>query len=313
MVVPLKARGRILGAITFVYAEPGRQYTNDDLDFAEELARRAAVAVDNARLYESEQNARHNADVANRAKDDFLATVSHELRTPLNSMLGWTRLLRAGHLSAEKSERALETIERNAVTQAQLIEDLRDVSRIISGNLRLDVQDVDFTQTVAHAIQALKLASERKDITIVSSPDLDGNPITGNPNRLQQVLWNLLSNAIKFTPSGGRIDIGVGVVDGHVRITVSDSGRGIAPEFLPYVFDASSRRTAPRHGRSAGSASGSRSRATSLIFTAERSTWRARALGAAQHSPSSCRWRCTARRAAAYQRSLRAHPAPRRQ
>jgi len=237
MIVPLSARGRILGAMTFVLSGAGRQYAADDVRFAEELARRAAIAVDNARLYESEQNARRNADIANRAKDDFLATVSHELRTPLNAMLGWTRILRSGDLTKEKQNRALETIERNAVTQAQLIEDLLDVSRIISGKLRLDVQSVEITHIVEHAIEALRLASEAKSVRIVTTLDENAGPIMGDPHRIQQVVWNLLSNAIKFTPKGGRVHLAVERVDSSLKLTVTDTGRGIAPEFLPQVFE----------------------------------------------------------------------------
>jgi PAS domain S-box-containing protein len=237
MTVPLSARGRILGAMTFVSSESERRYTIDDLHFAEEFARRAAVAVDNALLYESEQNARRNADVANRAKDDFLATVSHELRTPLNAMLGWTRMLRSGDLTSEKRDRALATIERNAVTQAQLIDDLLDVSRIISGKLRLDVQSVELAHIVEHAIEALRLASEARSVRIVTMVDDHAGTIMGDPHRLQQVVWNLLSNAIKFTPKGGRIHLAVERVDSSLKLTVADSGRGIPAEFLPQVFE----------------------------------------------------------------------------
>jgi PAS domain S-box-containing protein len=237
MIVPLSARGRILGAMTFVSSESERRYTRDDLHFAEEFARRAAVAVDNALLYESEQNARRNADVANRAKDDFLATVSHELRTPLNAMLGWTRMLRSGDLTSETRDRALATIERNAVTQAQLIDDLLDVSRIISGKLRLDVQSVEFAHIVEHAIEALRLASEARSIGIVTMVDDHAGTIMGDAHRLQQVVWNLLSNAIKFTPKGGRIHLTVERVDSSLKLTVVDSGRGIPAEFLPQVFE----------------------------------------------------------------------------
>ncbi len=237
MTVPLLVRGRVLGAITLIFTDSGRHHTNDDREFAEEFARRAAIAVDNARLYESEQSARRNADVANRAKDDFLATVSHELRTPLNAMLGWTRMLRTGVLAPEKHNRALETIERNAVTQAQLIEDLLDVSRIISGKLLLDVQSVDLARIVEHAIDALRLASEAKKIALVTRVSDDATPIMGDPHRLQQVVWNLLSNAIKFTPESGHIELTVERVGATLKVAVTDSGRGIAADFLPHVFE----------------------------------------------------------------------------
>ena len=236
MAVPLTARGRILGAITFVFAESGRCYTREDVDFAEEFARRAAIAIDNAALYESEQNARRNAELANRAKDDFLATVSHELRTPLNAMLGWTRLLRGGDLSIEKQARALETIERNAVTQAQLIDDLLDVSRIISGKLRLEVEPVQMGLVVEHAIDTLRLAGEAKNVALSTTLEETG-PILGDPHRLQQVVWNLVSNAIKFTPKGGRVHLELTRLDESLRIAVTDTGPGVAPAFLPHLFE----------------------------------------------------------------------------
>jgi PAS domain S-box-containing protein len=237
MVVPLRARGNTMGAITFIFAESGRRYTPADLEFAEELARRAAIALDNARLFESEQKARRTADVSNRAKDDFLATVSHELRTPLNAMLGWTRLLRAGDLTPERRERALETIERNAVTQAQLIEDLLDVSRIISGKLRLDVQSVEMNHIVEQATDSLRLASEGREIHVLASLDPNAGPVMGDPHRLQQVVWNLLSNAIKFTPKGGRIHITLERIDSSLQLCVIDNGQGMRPEFVPHVFE----------------------------------------------------------------------------
>ncbi|MEO6419613.1 MAG: hybrid sensor histidine kinase/response regulator, partial [Polyangiaceae bacterium] len=156
---------------------------------------------------------------------------------PLNAMLGWTRMLRSGDLSSEKHDRALETIERNAVTQAQLIEDLLDVSRIISGKLRLDVQSVELAHIAEHAIDALRLASEAKNVRILTTIEDNAGQIMGDPHRLQQVVWNLLSNALKFTPRGGRIHLAVQRVDSSLKLSVADSGRGIAAEFLPHVFE----------------------------------------------------------------------------
>jgi PAS domain S-box-containing protein len=237
MLVPLLARGRTLGVISLGHAESDRRYTPGDLELAGEVARRVAVAVDNAMLFASEQKARDAADQANRTKDDFLATVSHELRTPLNAMLGWTRMLRAGTLPETRRERALETIERNAVTQAQLIEDLLDISRIISGKMRLEVQSVELLRIVEQALDSLRLASESREIRIVAELDQDAGPLLGDPNRLQQVVWNLLNNAIKFTQKGGRIRISLERVDASVTLTVADNGRGISPRFLPFVFE----------------------------------------------------------------------------
>ncbi|HEX5733236.1 MAG TPA: ATP-binding protein [Blastocatellia bacterium] len=230
MVVPLVARGRTLGAISFVSAESGHRYDEDDLALAEDLARRAALAIDNARLYMETQE-------ASRLKDDFLATVSHELRTPLNAILGWSRMLRTNRFDAETASQALETIERNARAQAQLIEDLLDVSRIITGKLRLDIRPVEPVAVINAAIDAIRPAADAKQVRIETVLDPWAGIVSGDPDRLQQVLWNLLSNAIKFTPKDGSVQIRLERVNSHIEITVSDTGQGIAPEFLPFVFD----------------------------------------------------------------------------
>ncbi len=237
MVVPLVARGRVLGAMTFVFAQSGRRFTKDDLAFAEDVARRAATAMDNARLYASERKARRHADEANRAKDEFLATVSHELRTPLNAMLGWTRMLRTGDLSRDKHERALEVIERNTLSQAQLVEDLLDIARINSGKLRLHVQSVAVLKVIEQAVDSLRLAMDAKSIHLEMKLDPHVGEIFGDTTRLQQVVWNLLSNAIKFTPKGGRIEIVLERDESNVVLAVIDDGRGISPAFLPHVFE----------------------------------------------------------------------------
>ncbi|MBW4683083.1 MAG: PAS domain-containing protein [Microcoleus vaginatus WJT46-NPBG5] len=234
--VPLTARGRTLGAICFVSAESGRQYGTADLALAEELARRAAFAVDNARLY-------REAEEANRMKDEFLATLSHELRTPLSAIFGWARLLRGGQLDAATSARAFEAIERNARAQTQLIEDLLDVSRIIRGQLQLNVEPVNLSAVIAAATDAVLLAAEAKGIELSSAFDPKAEIFFGDPDRLQQVVWNLLSNAIKFTPKGGRVGVTLEcAVDSrtgrpYVQIQISDTGKGIPPEFLPFVFE----------------------------------------------------------------------------
>ncbi|MEW6733340.1 MAG: response regulator [Acidobacteriota bacterium] len=230
MIVPLHARGRTIGAITFVSSESGRRYQHHDLTLAEDLAYRAAIAVDNARLYREAQE-------ANRLKDHFLATVSHELRTPLNAILGWTRLLRSGKLIDTEATRALETIERNAKSQAQLIEDLLDISRIVTGKLHLDIRLVEPITIVKAAIDALRPAIDAKEIELQAALDPWINPISGDPNRLQQVIWNLLSNAIKFTPNGGKIEVRLERAGDYIEISVRDTGKGIKAEFLPYVFD----------------------------------------------------------------------------
>jgi PAS domain S-box-containing protein len=227
--VPLRARDRVIGAMTFVCAESGRAFGPDDAALAAQLGNSAALAMDNARLYREAQR-------VNRVKDEFLATLSHELRTPLNAILGWARLLRMGKLDEAARGRALETIERNAEAQAQLIEDLLDVSRIISGKFRVEVRTVDMPAVTEAAIDAVRLAAEAKAISIV--PRIEPVPqLAGDATRLQQVVWNLLSNAIKFTPKGGRVEVRLACVESHVELEVIDNGQGIRGDFLPYVFD----------------------------------------------------------------------------
>lgn len=230
MIVPLVARGRTLGAITFMIADSERRYGAGDLALAQELARRAALAIDNARLYGEAQE-------ANRLRDDFLATVSHELRTPLNAILGWAQLLREGKLDEDGSSHAFEIIERNAKIQASLIEDILDVSRIITGKLRLDAEAVELVPLTEAAIDVVRPAAQAREIQLAVSLDPRVGSIRGDANRLQQVVWNLLSNAIKFTPEGGRVMIKLQRDDNNARIVVSDTGIGIKPEFLPHVFD----------------------------------------------------------------------------
>src|SRR5207249_4194402 len=189
------------------------------------------------RLLIREQQARREAEEASRLKDEFLALVSHELRTPLNAVLGWAHMLRVGQLGGERAMLAVETIERNARAQNQLIDDLLDVSRIITGKLRLEVRPIDPSICIAGAIESLRPAAEAKGVHVQSVLDTTVGAIAGDANRLQQVVWNLLSNAIKFTPRGGRVHVRLERVDSHIEIVVSDSGAGIKPEFLPFVFD----------------------------------------------------------------------------
>jgi signal transduction histidine kinase/ActR/RegA family two-component response regulator len=228
--VPMVVHGRTLGAITFVSAESGQRYNDDDFRFAQDVAYRSALAVENARAY-------RQANIANRAKDEFLATLSHELRTPLNAVLGWTRMLRAGAVSGVKMTRAFEVIERNAVAQLDLVEDLLDLSRIIRGKFRLDVQPVRFSTAIDAAIEAVQPAATAKGIVVEVWNDNQSDLVLGDAARLQQVVWNLLSNAIKFTPRGGRVRVAVERVAGHVEVAVADTGEGIDPAVLPYVFD----------------------------------------------------------------------------
>jgi len=237
MTVPLRTQARILGVISFISAESGRQYTSAELQLAEELARRASLAIDNAQLYRLAQRDRAKAETANRIKDEFLAVLSHELRSPLNPILGWTKLLRTGRLDATKTQQALETIERNAKLQAQLIEDLLDVSRILQGKMTLNVASVNLAATIEAALETVRLAAEAKHIQIQTTFNPISGTVSGDTNRLQQVIWNLLSNAVKFTPTGGRIEVQLEQVGMYAQIQVKDTGKGIRRDFLPHVFD----------------------------------------------------------------------------
>jgi len=184
-----------------------------------------------------EQVARSEVEAASRAKDEFLATVSHELRAPLNAILGWSRMIRGGSLDREKLDRGLDTIERNATLQKQLIEDLLDVSRIISGKVRLAVMAIELAPIIESAIDSIRPAAEGKEVRLQVLLDPDSGLISGDPDRLHQIVWNLLSNAMKFANKNNRVQIKLQRINSHVQITVSDDGRGISPEFLPYVFD----------------------------------------------------------------------------
>jgi PAS domain S-box-containing protein len=237
MIVPLVARGRTLGAVILITAESGRHYDKSDLAMAEALAHRAALAVDNACLYREAQRARSDAEEANRAKDEFLATVSHELRTPLNAIVGWSHMLRHNKFDESTTSRAMETIERNAKSQARLIEDILDVSRIITGKLRLDVHPIELETVIEAAIDAVRPAADAKEIRLETILDPRAGPVSGDPNRLQQVVWNLASNAVKFTPRGGRVQVRLERANSQLEIIVSDTGQGISAEILPYIFD----------------------------------------------------------------------------
>jgi signal transduction histidine kinase len=180
---------------------------------------------------------REQAEAANRAKDEFLAMLGHELRTPLTSMVGWSNMLRMGLVEPAKQAEALQAIERAAKAQSQLIEDLLDISRISSGKLRLNVQPVDLIDVIQAAVAAVRPAADSSSIRLQVTLDQQVAPIAGDPDRLQQIVWNLISNAVKFTPEKGRIQIRLERVDSHVEITIADTGKGIAPEFLPHIFE----------------------------------------------------------------------------
>jgi PAS domain S-box-containing protein len=212
---------------------------------------RQRIAQERAQLLKVERRARAQAEEANRIKDEFLATVSHELRTPMSAILGWTNLLRGGQMDEADINRAFETIERSASAQARLIEDLLDVSRIISGKLRLERQMVDIASVIEDAMEAARPAAESKQITLSSDFDSESVIVFADPQRLRQIVWNLLSNAVKFTPKGGRVKVVISERESQIEIAVSDTGRGIDPDFLPYVFDRfrqAEASTTRRHG-----------------------------------------------------------------
>lgn len=229
MVTPMRLPDREVGSITFLSHTP--RYNDEDLMLAGELAGRCAVALENARLYQLTQQ-------ANRTKDEFLATLSHELRTPLTPILGWARMLKLGTLDEEAKEIAYDTIERSARMQATLIDDLLDLSRIVTGKLGLRSEPVDLPSIIDNAVQTQLLAAESKGIAIHVNTPSQGVIVNGDPSRLQQVIWNLVSNAIKFSESGASVSVELERDTDQARILVRDEGRGIAPEFLPHVFEA---------------------------------------------------------------------------
>jgi signal transduction histidine kinase/ActR/RegA family two-component response regulator len=229
--VPLLMRGRAFGALSFVSAESRRRYGAADLRFAQDVASRAALAVENARVYQQ-------ASDANRLKDEFLGTLSHELRTPLNAILGYARMLRRGVFSDRaKQARAIEILERNAQALAQIVEDVLDVSRIISGKLHLNIQPVDLGAVIEDAVATVLPAADAKGVRLDVGADHAAPRVPGDAERLQQVVWNLLANAVKFTPKEGTVSIRLEHGHQHARVVVSDTGRGIAPGFLPHLFE----------------------------------------------------------------------------
>ena len=230
LAVPVKAvSGGVLGGLFFGHPDPG-VFTAQHEQLAVGVASWASVALENARLY-------LDAVEADRLKDEFLAVLSHELRTPLGAMLGYARLLRAGVLTGEKAERGLETLERNAFALKQIVDDVLDVSSIVSGKTRLDVQPVDVALIVHNTVATVQPSADAKGVRLQAIVDPRVGPVSGDPARLQQVVWNLLTNAVKFTPREGRVQVRVERVNSHVDLVVSDTGIGIRPEFLPHVFE----------------------------------------------------------------------------
>jgi PAS domain S-box-containing protein len=220
-IAPLVADEVVVGTITVI----------DDVTERVERENRLVELLSN------EKAARAEAETANRAKDEFLATVSHELRTPLNAIFGWVQVLRTGKLDKESSARALAAIERGSLAQSKLIDDILDAARIITGKLNLDVRPIDFAAVIDTSLETVRAAAEAKSIKIGAEIDSFVGPVSGDPNRLQQVVWNLLFNAIKFTPAGGNVRVCLRRVNSEAEFTVTDSGQGISAEFMPYVFD----------------------------------------------------------------------------
>jgi PAS domain S-box-containing protein len=251
LAVPVRSRsGEVIGGLFFGHPEPG-VFTERSERLMVGIAAQAGIAIDNARLYEaaqrsaeerralleSERAARTAAERLSEIKDEFLATLSHELRTPLNAILGWAQVLRTGVRDEANLLKGLQTIERNARAQTQLIDDLLDMSRITSGKLRLNVQSLWPAAVIEAALDTVQPAAEAKGIRMDRVLDPAAGPIAGDPGRLQQVIWNLLSNAIKFTPRDGTVQVLLERVDPHVEIRVADTGIGVRPEFLPFLFD----------------------------------------------------------------------------
>lgn len=242
--VPLTRKATTIGAFFFVRNKPGAHYVAGDVMVAEELGKRASIALENALLLEeatalatAEADARRKAEEATRIKDEFLATLSHELRTPLHSILGWGRMLQSGRVAPERQEHAIATIVRNALVQNQLVDDLLDLSRIVSGMLRLDVEVLDFVPIVESALDVVHVAADAKGISLERSLAPDARYFSGDGGRIQLLVWNLVSNAVKFTPRGGHVQLKTRAVGEEIELSVADDGNGIAPEFLPFVFD----------------------------------------------------------------------------
>jgi PAS domain S-box-containing protein len=229
LIAPLSARGRTLGAITFVSSGEGREFSHDDATVLTEVARRAALSIDNARLF-------REAERANRLKDEFLAVLSHELRTPLNAIMGWTHMLRQG-LAQESQAHAFEVISRNAQLQKQLVEDLLDVARIAAARVDLDRTPFDLRETAMAAVDSAVPAADAKGIRLQLACSAKPVLVDADPHRIQQVAANLLGNALKFTDSGGEVVVSVAIAEGCAELVVRDSGVGITREFLPYIFD----------------------------------------------------------------------------
>ena len=228
--VPLTTNQRPFAALSLATTESGRRYQRRGSPLRRDMASRAALIVDNARAYDALRK-------ASGLKDEFLATLSHELRTPLNAILGYSHMLRAGMVTPDKLPRTFETIERNTASLAKMVEDILDVSRVVSGKMRLNMQPVELPLVVRDAVATIAPAAEAKHIRLETTVDPQVGTVSGDPDRLRQIVWNLLSNAVKFTPKQGRIQVRLERVNSSVEIVVSDTGIGMRPDFLPHIFE----------------------------------------------------------------------------
>ena len=236
LMVPMRARGDSLGVISLIMAESNRAYDSSQITLAEELGRRAGIALENAQLYSAAQEAARAAEEASRAKDEFLATVSHELRTPLSAVLGWSKLLK-DRVTDPALAKPLEVIHRNAEAQVKIIDDILDVSRVITGKFKLEAKPTDLVSITRDALDVVRPSAEAKKIELSFEPASDFCLLVADPERIRQVVWNLLSNSVKFTPVDGHIQVRIAQDGSNIELSVRDSGAGIDPTFLPFVFD----------------------------------------------------------------------------
>jgi PAS domain S-box-containing protein len=236
VLAPVRSPSKVLGVIALVSTASNRKYDQSHLALAVELGQRAGAAVENARLYRAAQESARAAEAASRAKDEFLATVSHELRTPLNAIVGWATLLRT-RVTDPALVKPIEVIDRNAQAQVKIIDDILDVSRVVTGKFRIDAKPADLVVVARDAIEVVRPSAYAKSIDLEFAPEREFCLLVADPERLQQVVWNLLSNAVKFTSAGGKVRLSIQQVGSSVTLTVADTGAGIDPEFLPFVFD----------------------------------------------------------------------------
>jgi signal transduction histidine kinase len=234
--VPLRVSGELVGVL-HVGSVVHRRFGSDDLHLLSLVAERIALAIERARLHDAERRSKAEAERANRLKDEFLAVLSHELRTPLTSILGWAHVLKSREIRPERTGHAVQAIERGAQAAANLVNSLLDLSRIISGQLHLEMRPLDLVSTITAAVDTIRPVAEAKSLTVEVIVPPTPIILTGDANRLEQVVLNLLSNAVKFTPDHGRIQVRLRQVESSAEIEVNDTGRGIRPEFLPHVFD----------------------------------------------------------------------------